>query len=127
MRFIFIICLVLVSTPLLAQTNLGSAALAGVVRDPSGAAVPDAKVDAIETDRGLTRETRSNESGAFLFPTIPPGRYNLRVGKEGFDSTEITGISIEVGARTSLDVDLNPGRVSSVVTVTADGQADRKQ
>lgn len=120
MNIRFPICLALVSARLLAQTNLGSAALAGVVRDPSGAATPDAKVEAIETDRGLTRETRTNESGAFLFPTIPPGRYSLRVSKEGFDSAEITGISIEVGARTSLEVNLTPGRISSVLTVTAE-------
>ena len=101
------------------QTNLGTAALGGVVRDSSGAYVP-VSIEATETDRGLKHETKSNEDGAFLIPTVPPGRYTLRVTKEGFEATEITGIVLEVGARPSLDVNLSPGRITSVTSVTGE-------
>ena len=102
------------------QTNLGTAALGGVVRDSSGAYVPGATIEATETDRGLKHETKSNEDGAFLIPTVPPGRYTLRVTKEGFEVTEVTGIVLEVGGRPSLDVNLSPGRVTSVTSVTGE-------
>jgi hypothetical protein len=56
------------------QTTLGSAALAGSVKDSSGAFVAAAAVEVTDIDRDLKRETISNDDGAFLFPTIPPGR-----------------------------------------------------
>lgn len=104
---------------LYAQTNLGSSALSGVVRDTSDAVIGGAIVQLTDVERGLKRETLSQDDGAFLFPTIPPGRYTLKVTKEGFDASEITDITLEVGARLGLDVKLNAGRVSSVVSVTA--------
>ncbi|HMJ60414.1 MAG TPA: TonB-dependent receptor [Bryobacteraceae bacterium] len=105
------------------QTTLGSAALAGSVKDSSGAMVAAAAVEVTEIDRDLKRETTSNEDGAFLFPTIPPGRYVLRVVKRGFEAAEIRNITLEVGARPSFDVTLTPGGVSSVVSVTAEALA----
>ena len=56
-----------------AQATLGSAAVSGTVRDPSGAPVPGAAVTLVESARGLTRATRTNESGSFLFPTVSAG------------------------------------------------------
>ena len=45
----------------------------GIVTDSSGAVVPKARVEAIDIERGLQRETQSNADGAFLFPTVTPG------------------------------------------------------
>lgn len=103
-----------------AQTNLGSAAIAGTVTDSSGAVISEATVTAVDVDRGLQRETRSNQEGSFLFPTVPPGRYTLRVTTAGFETSELKDFVIEVGARSSLEITLTPGQVSSVVSVTGD-------
>jgi hypothetical protein len=102
------------------QTTLGSAALAGSVKDSSGAFVAAAAVEVTDIDRDLKRETISNDDGAFLFPTIPPGRYVLRIVKQGFEAAEVKNITLEVGARPSFDVTLTPGGVSSTVSVTAE-------
>src|SRR6476646_11092318 len=102
------------------QTTLGSAALAGSVKDSSGALVAAAAVEVTDIDRDLKRETISNDDGAFLFPTIPPGRYVLRIVKQGFEAAEVKNITLEVGARPSFDVTLTPGGVSSTVSVTAE-------
>jgi len=102
------------------QTTLASAALAGSVKDSSGAVVTGAALELTDPSRDLKRETTSNEDGAFLFPTVPPGSYTLRVTKTGFDAAEVKSITLEVGARPSLDITLTPGRISSVVSVTAD-------
>ena len=68
-----------------AQATLGSATIGGTVRDASGAAVPEAKVVLTETARGLSREATTNSAGSFLFPSVAPGVYFLRVTKEAFD------------------------------------------
>src|SRR5687768_13030525 len=83
--------------PAAAQTTLGSAALSGTVTDNSSAAVPAAKLTLTEIARGLDREAVTNDAGRFVFPTIPAGLYQLRVSKNGFETYELTNLSIEVG------------------------------
>src|SRR5438552_12816356 len=89
--------LLAVSTRLLAQATLGGAALSGTVRDESGAAVPDAKVTLIESLRNLTRETVTNETGGFLFPTISAGIYSVSVTKPAFESYTLSDLRVEIG------------------------------
>jgi hypothetical protein len=102
------------------QATLGSATIGGTVRDASGAAVPEAKVVLTETARGLSRETTTNSAGSFLFPSVAPGVYFLRVTKEAFDSYELKGIQVEVGQLATLDVSLKVGQISTVVSVSAE-------
>ena len=108
------------ASSLFAQATLGSAAVGGVVRDESGAAVPDAKVVLVETARGLAREAPTNSSGAFLFPTISAGVYSLTVSKAAFDTYKLSNVLVEVGERATLDVTLKVGAVSTVVSVSAE-------
>ena len=102
------------------QVTLGSAAVGGAVRDPTGAAVPEAKVVLTETARGLSRETTANTVGSFLFPSVSPGVYSLRVTKESFDVYELKDIHVEVGDLATLNVVLKVGQITTVVSVSAD-------
>jgi hypothetical protein len=106
--------------PALPQTTLGTAALSGTIRDGTGAAVPRAEVALTDVARGLVRTTTANDGGAFLFPALTPGSYHLKVTKDGFEAQEIRDIPLEVGQRANFDVDLKPGQVTTVVTVTAE-------
>jgi hypothetical protein len=99
---------------------LGSAAVGGTVRDPTGAAVPEAKVALTETARGLVRETAANSAGSFLFPSVSPGIYSLRVTKAAFDVYELKDLHLEVGQLATLDVALKVGQISTVVSVSAE-------
>ena len=107
-RVIAVLCLI---TCTAAAQTAGTAALAGTVRDSSGAAVPDAAVDLTDVARGLRRTTQANAEGAFLFPGITPGAYQLRVTKEGFEAQDIRNITLEVGQRAAFDIELKPGQV----------------
>ena len=103
-----------------AQATLGSASLSGSVRDASGLSAPGAAVTLMDLNRGLSRETSSNESGIFVFPSIPPGMYSLRVAKQGFETEEIRQLPLAVGQAASLDISLKVGEVSSTIEVKAD-------
>ena len=103
-----------------AQATLGNATIGGTVRDASGAAVPEAKIVLTETARGLSREATANSAGSFLFPSVAPGVYFLRVTKEAFDAYELKGIQVEVGQLATLDVSLKVGQISTVVSVSAE-------
>ena len=64
------------------------ATLLGTVVDPSGAAVPLAKVTAINTETGVSSATQSGADGDYVIPFLVPGHYSLRVEKPGFKTTD---------------------------------------
>src|SRR5688572_23434113 len=75
-----------------AQTLYGS--LLGNVTDPSGAALPAARVQARNTATGLTRETTTSDRGAYVFSDLQPGTYDLTVNAQGFGAFVQTGITV---------------------------------
>jgi hypothetical protein len=111
----------LVSTFLWAQG--GSGALTGLVTDPSGAVVPNAKVTLTNTGTGQTSRTVTTSAGVYSFPALPVvGSYNLKVEASGFRAFGVTGIVITVGRVTTQDVHLQVGAASETVTVHAGAQ-----
>jgi len=97
-----------------------SAALSGVVTDPSGAAIGEAKVSARNSDTGVTRSTVSNQNGRYELPALPVGAYEVRARKAGFAEAVRTGIRLVVGQEASVDLNLHLGKVSEEVQVRGD-------
>ncbi len=111
----------LATRTMFSQATLGSAAVSGTVRDASGSVIAGARVVLVETARNLERTTDTNDSGLFLFPTVPSGSFDVRVTKSGFKGGTLRGVAVEVGQRAVLDVTLELGEVSTVVDVSAGG------
>src|SRR6266852_5342813 len=86
----------LASSALFAQTEIGGATLNGTVLDPTGAAVPNAKLTATNPATGLTRTTQSNEAGLYNFARLPVGAYDLTVEATGFKSAKRTSVPLTV-------------------------------
>src|SRR5262245_60856672 len=97
-----------------AQAPTGS--IAGVVRDPSGAAVPGAKVKAVSATTRLVRTTTTAEQGEFSFPALPAGGYEVSVEVPGFQA-EIRNAEVQAGTTTTADLILRVGDVKDSVTV----------
>jgi hypothetical protein len=91
----------------------------GVILDPSGSAIPDAKVRLTNEATGLTREVVSNASGRYSIPTVPPGAYTLTVEAAGFKKFESTGNNIVSSVPANLSATLTVGAVTETVEVTA--------
>src|SRR5579863_1211188 len=66
----------------LAQTVNG--ALHGTVTDVSGAAIPDASVQATNLASGLVRTANTNSVGFYTITELPPGPYSVKVSKASF-------------------------------------------
>ena len=66
------------------SAQIVSGTFAGSVKDSSGAAIPGAKVGLVNTETNLSRESASNESGDFIFSTLPPGKYQITASHAGF-------------------------------------------
>src|SRR5947209_1865561 len=71
--------------------------VAGVVTDPSGAAVAGATVRLVGADTGLSRTVPTGDSGDFAFQDLPLGRYSVTVSQSGFQNLEIKDVNVEAG------------------------------
>jgi len=107
-----------VVVPLIAQDQ-GAARgnLGGIVYDSSKAVVPGAQVT-ISGPIGSQNQMTSDQ-GTFLFPTLIPGIYAIRVQKQGFKVANIKSSEILINKTTSVEIILEAGEVSQVVEVFA--------
>jgi len=104
------------SAVILAQTNQG--AITGNIVDESGAVVIGAKVTAVSQLTGVRQETNSVEGG-FRLPSLPVGVYDLSVEHTGFGMVTQTGVVVQVGSTTSVNVTLHISATTQNVVVTA--------
>ena len=107
-----------------AQSNY--AVVRGSILDPQHIAVPGARVRVEARQRGVERETVSNENGLFEIAGLEPGTYQLTVDHTGFKQAVQT-INLEVGQQATLDLQLQIGADAETVTVHASGELLKTQ
>ena len=103
---------------LLLALALAQAPLTGIVKDPTGAAVPGASVT-IKNDAGSSVQTVTGPDGRFTFDRIPDGRATLVVLAGGFAQKEQP---LETG---NMEVVLSPAKLFEEITVTPTRSAQR--
>jgi hypothetical protein len=96
-----------------------TAAINGVVTDPTGAAVAGAKVTAKDLDRGSVYPTTTNNDGFYNFPRIPVGRYEVKVENGGFRTAVQPGILLQLNQNAKVDFHLEVGDITQTVEVTS--------
>lgn len=104
----------------LAWAQGASGTITGVVADQSGGILPGVTVTILNTETGATRELVTNEEGRFRAPNLPPGRYTITAGLEGFSSVERSGIQLTVGREAVVDFALKVGQLEDVITVVGE-------
>lgn len=92
--------------------------ISGTVRDPSGAAIPAAKIVATDTETGTQTTTQTNNDGSFVFSSLQVGNYTVTVSKTGFQTYSTTGIALHPGIVSNVIVTMHIGAVSTHVTVS---------
>ncbi len=103
--------------PILAQV---AASLSGTVTDQSGAIVSAAALTAKNIDTGAVRNTITDSAGRYRLFSLPVGRYEIRVRKQGFNEEVRTGVHLVVGQEATVDFRLGVGEINQQVTVNAD-------
>src|SRR5262245_33606598 len=96
-----------------------SATVSGLVTDDTGALVPGADVKLRSFDRGIEQGTTTNNAGMYVFASVPPGHYQLRVQKPGFKQVDFLGLVVNVQDHIEQNFRLQVGSVSESVTVEA--------
>jgi hypothetical protein len=101
----------------------GTANIQGTVSDSTGAVVPNASITLTDQATQVKRAVTSNSVGAYLFPGIPIGTYNLQVAAPSFKTYVQTGIVLEVGSNIAVNPSLTVGAADVKVEVEAEGLA----
>ena len=91
--------------------------LSGIVYDASKASVPGAQVTITGPIGSLSQST--TDQGSFLFSTLIPGIYSVKVQKPGFKVASVKSAEVQINKTTSIEVILETGQVSETVEVSA--------
>jgi len=103
--------------PALAQIDKGG--IAGVVRDPSGAAVSGAAIMLRNDLTGISSNAKSTSAGTYTFNGMNPGTYTITTSLAGFETRVVHGVEVHVQQTAAIDISLATGNVQQQVTVTA--------
>jgi hypothetical protein len=92
----------------------------GSITDRQGAAIPKAKVTAVEVNTDVPATTMSETSGAYTIPFLPPGEYTIKVEAPGFKVAVRQGLKLSTGEHPVIDMVLDVGDINQSVSVTAE-------
>jgi hypothetical protein len=98
---------------------LGS--ITGNVIDPSGAAIPRARITATETGTGFERSMTTDETGHYTVPSLRPTEYSLTVEASGFTKFVQQSVRLVADQTATIDVQLRVGSTAETMTVSATG------
>ncbi|MCU1324406.1 MAG: hypothetical protein JWM43_4055 [Acidobacteriaceae bacterium] len=90
----------------------------GKVTDPSGASIPGATIYLVNNATGAQRTATTNDSGDWSIPNIPPANYRVRIEKQGFKTSEIKALDVEIGKAANASVQLSIGGSTETVEVS---------
>jgi hypothetical protein len=104
------------------QASVSRSELRGQITDQNGAAVAGATITLIDSARGTKRTAQSDENGLYVFLSLPPGEYNMKVDASGFAPTTLANVHLDVGQVGNVPVSLRAGGVQLEVDVSAGAQ-----
>lgn len=103
---------------LLGQTSAG--AIVGVVRDPSGAVIPEAKVAVTNLGTNTSFTFVTDATGNYYVPSLIPGRYRVEAEKSGFKKVTVAEATVAVSQTLRVDLSMPVGEVAETVSVQSE-------
>src|SRR5579872_7106027 len=114
-----LLCLFLAARMSHAQGVGASGNISGTVTDPSGAAIPNATITALEADRGIRHTSASDDAGRYQFIGLPPATYDVTARVSGFQTVIQKGVIVTVGGTAIVDFQLKVATAAQTVEVSA--------
>jgi hypothetical protein len=115
-----VVLMVLCATTL--AQNIATANLHGVVQDPNGAVIPNAKVTARLAAQNLERITQADVNGEYVLLNLPPGTYSIQVDAPGFSRLVQNHVVLNIGQDAQLPVNLRVAATTEQVTVESNAE-----
>jgi hypothetical protein len=104
-----------------AAQDLDNVTISGRVFDQNGAVITGSTVVAVLVTTGVTRVTKTDNTGRYRLNQLEPGAYTLRVSADGFAPQERQDLRTIAGQNVQFDITLKPQEAVAepvVVTVT---------
>ena len=93
--------------------------ISGTVTDPTGAVIPGATLNLVNTAQGTAYRAVSDRQGFYSFPNLPVGHYDLTISASGFTTQRKMDLTVDTDAALRVDAALAVGAQSDAVVVTA--------
>ena len=120
MRFLLFAAVTCLAVSTMGQVQ--TAELHVSVKDPHGAVVRNATVTITDQARGLTRTTKVNAEGEYVFLSMPPGVYTVTVEASGFAKLVNQDVRLQIGHVEQLPVTLSVAAAAETVNVSAEAE-----
>ncbi|MFN2240045.1 MAG: carboxypeptidase regulatory-like domain-containing protein, partial [Thermoanaerobaculia bacterium] len=114
-----VLCLILVTGTVFAQTGSTTGEINGSVVDSSGAALPGVTITATNIQTGLVRTAYTETSGQYNIPQLPPGQYRVEAELVGLGRTVRDNVQVFLGQAANIRFTLTP-QLTEQITVTAE-------
>lgn len=120
MKRLILFALIFLFSAQLATAQVLRGRIDGTVRDPQDQVVPNVKVTVRNLGTGSSVTVNSTDDGTFTVPELQPGNYVITAELQGFKTSFVEGIVVQVASVTSVNIRLELGTVSEQVTVSAE-------
>ena len=120
---VVLLCLFSFAYAATAQT-LTTGQVLGRLTDPSGAVVPQAKIELRDTATGSVRVTTTDRAGQYTFSQVTPGIYSVTAIAAGFAQAVVSSLTVEVGKSSTINIDLKLGKAAEIIEVRSTPGAD---
>ncbi|MDR3409399.1 MAG: carboxypeptidase-like regulatory domain-containing protein, partial [Formivibrio sp.] len=101
-----------------ARAQVSTGTIVGTVQDQSGGVIPNATVTITHIATGQTRGAQSNDQGLFNAQFMPLGTYRISVTAPGFQTKELTNITLQIDQTVNLTIPLEVRSDSQTIEVT---------
>jgi hypothetical protein len=98
----------------------GTTGLEGMVRDQTGAVIPNAKVTLRNNANGASRTTRADSNGHYRFRNAQPGDSSLSVDSPGFQQLAVNNVAVASGRMNQFHPTLAVGVTGETIMVAAE-------
>src|SRR5678815_1445113 len=123
--FLTSILLTLLIVPtILAQSQITTGQIQGVVKDANGAVVPGVSVEVKNLETNLLKTATTNDDGRYVVLALPPGNYSVTASKQGFATPQIPSTPLTVGQTLTANFSLKVSDVAETITVTSTPTVD---
>lgn len=114
-----LVVLTFLLSPLVADAQNYAGSVRGSVTDPSGAAVPGARVTLRDVGTNATLEATTTDLGSYSFPVVNVGTYELKVSVSNFKEYVAKSVEVHVSTATEVNAHLSVGATTEMITVEA--------
>ncbi|PYU60866.1 MAG: hypothetical protein DMG55_09560 [Acidobacteria bacterium] len=105
--------------PRAAKSQILYGSLTGNVADPSNAVLPGARVEALNTATGVSRQTTTDSAGVYRFAELQPGIYKVTVSATNFGVLVAENVRVDANTTRRVDVQLRLMQQVETVNVTS--------